>query len=303
MKERVPPHQPIFVGDVQGCADELEELLERCRSAYGETFDLWVVGDVVNRGPHSLRALARVRQLVEQGRCHYVLGNHELNLLRVAAGHRELSPLDSVGDVLEARDADGWIEWIRTRPLALGGRVGGQEFALVHAATHPDWSLAELLERAGRAHARLAAPDRSAAEAFLAGDPASDPDLDTLLRITACRSVAPDGSWSPQVPELAPPGFVAWHDAWGERGHSYGVVYGHWALQGLHVAPGLRGLDTGCVHHGRGRNGFLTAWVPNLTAETPFGVPDESFVQVRARRAYYTHRDSPQFLATGEEKD
>ena len=66
--------QQIFVGDVQGCADELDELLARARDAFGDGFELWVVGDLVNRGPDNLRPLERVRELVEQGRAHYVLG-------------------------------------------------------------------------------------------------------------------------------------------------------------------------------------------------------------------------------------
>jgi hypothetical protein len=63
-------------------------------------------------------------------------------------------------------------------------------------------------------------------------------------------------------------------------------VYGHWSLQGLHVARGLRGLDTGCVHHGRGRDGLLTAWTPDERPD-PFGVPDDRFVQVRAHARYW----------------
>ncbi len=303
MKPCVAAPQPIFVGDVQGCAEELEELLERIVATFGDDFELWVVGDIVNRGPHNLRALRQVRGLVEEGRCRYVLGNHELNLLRIAAGQRQLSPLDSVGDVLEAPDAGDWIDWLRSRPLAQTGRIGCQAFALVHAATHPDWSLEELARQAERASARLAAPDRAEAEAFLAGDPMRDPELDALLRITGCRSVKRDGSWSPETPDLAPPGFEAWHAVWLERRHDFGVVYGHWALQGLHVAPGLRGLDTGCVHHGRGRDGYLTAWLPDPSNETPFGVPDDHFWQVLARRKYYAHRDAPEFLATGEKRD
>jgi hypothetical protein len=80
---------------------------------------------------------------------------------------------------------------------------------------------------------------------------------------------------------------VAWHERWSERAHGYGVVYGHWALQGLHVEPWLRGLDTGCVHHGRDHEGFLSAWLPDARAHAPFALPDAHFLQVRAHRRYY----------------
>ncbi len=287
-------HRPVFVGDVQGCADELEELLARAADRFSDGFVLWSVGDVVNRGPHSLRALRRVRERVDRGHGHLVLGNHELHLLLVAAGHRMLSPLDSIGDVLEAPDADDWIEWLRRRPIAVTGCVAGQRFAMVHAAVHPDWDLDELERRAARVHQRLAGGTRRQAEAFLAGDPNEDPDLDTLHRVVSCRSTAPDGSWCSEPPDLAPPDHRAWHEAWSARNHDYGIVYGHWALQGLHVAEGLRGLDTGCVHHGRGRQGFLTAWLPRSEGARPFSLPDHGFWQVPARRAYYARKDAPE---------
>lgn len=286
-------NRPIFVGDVQGCADELDEVLDRARAHFGERFELWIVGDVVNRGPGSLRALGRVRELVDAGRGQLVLGNHEVELLRVAAGLSSLSPLDTMREVLEAPDADDWLDWLRRRPLAVCGRIGRQPLAMVHAAVHPDWDLATLERCADAAAQRLGAGSRRDAEAFLAGDPARDADLDTLYRVTSCRSVDAAGRWSPRPPGQAPAGMRAWHAEWSARGHAYGVVYGHWSLQGLHVAKRLRGLDTGCVHHGRGRRGFLTAWVPDPEEECPFSASDGDFWQVPARRAYYAHRDSP----------
>ena len=286
--------QPIFVGDVQGCADELDELLERAAAAFGDGFELWLVGDLVNRGPYNLRVLRRVRELADAGRARCVLGNHDVNLLRVAAGQRKLSRVDSVRDVLEAPDADEWIEWLRRRPLVATGRLGDQSFALVHAAAHPDWDLAELERRARRVEARLGCPERREAEEFLACNPARDPDLDTLRRVTNCRSVTPSGEWSSEPPDLMPAGFRPWHEEWSARGHAYGVVYGHWALQGLHVAPALRGLDTGCVHHGRGHRGTLTAWLPDASLRAPFDLPDGRFWRIPARRAYYARRDLPE---------
>ena len=229
--------------------------------------------------------LRRVRELVDAGRARCVLGNHEIGLLMTAAGLRALRPLDSFGDVLGASDAAEWLEWLRRRPLLELGQLGSQRFALVHAAVHPDWGLAEFEQRVRRVEARLAAPDRGEAFALLGADPALDPDRDLLGRVTQCRSVTRAGGWSSELPggELE-----AWHQRWSARGHDYCVVYGHWALQGLHVAPRLRGLDTGCVHHGRGRDGLLTAWLPDPHAATPFDVPDGRFWQIPARRAYYS---------------
>jgi bis(5'-nucleosyl)-tetraphosphatase (symmetrical) len=281
--------QRIFVGDVQGCAEELDALLERAKGEFGDRFELWVVGDLVNRGPENVRALERVRALVDGGRGRYVLGNHEIALLRVAAGLRPLSHFDSFVDVLGRPDAAEWLEWLRRLPLVATGRLGRQRFAMAHAAVHPEWSLDELCERARRAEERLGSPDRGEAVRLLAADRSRDPDRDLLGRLTGCRSVGSGDAWSTEPPT---DGEVAWHARWSGNGHRFGVVYGHWSLQGLHVAPWLRGLDTGCVHHGRGRAGILTAWLPAPDDDAPFDVPDERFWRVPARRAYYAHRDA-----------
>ena len=275
--------QRIFVGDVQGCADELEEILARARREFGEAFELWSVGDLVNRGPKSHRALALVRERVEAGRGELVLGNHELALLGRWLGVRPPGPSDTMEDLLERADLDEWCEWLRRRPLALTGELGARRFVLVHASVDPRWGLPEALAAAREAEARLAVPDRAELAAALR-------ERDRRFgRFVSCRSALPDGGWSAEPPERVA-GAEPWHAAWARAGHDYGVVYGHWALQGLHVAPLLRGLDTGCVHHGRDRDGQLTAWLPDPRARDPFAVPDAGFWQVRARRVYYHRR-------------
>ncbi len=280
--------QRVFVGDVQGCADELDELIGRVQATFGASFELWIVGDVVNRGPYSLRALSRVRELVEAGTARLVLGNHELGLILTALGLRELSRWDSFGDVLEDPGREEWIDWLLAQPVALRDRLGEQAFCLVHASVHPDWDLDELCRRAREVEARLSVGTRKELRRFLSPASGEDAVRDDLGRLLRGRSVSWDGAWASEEPS---DDLVPWHRAWSLRGHRYGIVYGHWAMQGLHVAPGLRGLDTGCVHHGRGRDGSLTAWLPDPTSATPFDVPDERFWHIPARRAYYAHRD------------
>jgi bis(5'-nucleosyl)-tetraphosphatase (symmetrical) len=281
--------QPVFIGDVQGCADEFHELVGRARARFGERFELWLVGDLVNRGPANLALLEEVAGWVERGRARYVLGNHELGLLASALGHRPLRPLDTFQDILDSPDLSFWVEWLRRRPLAEIGELGGRPFAMVHAGVHPDWDLPELEKRARRAEERLAASDPETAWGLLAASRTSDADRDVLDRLTSCRSADSRGGWSKEEPAQAGD---AWHSRWSAREHDYSLVYGHWSMQGLHVAEGLRGLDTGCVHHARGRDGFLTAWVPDGKAANAFGVPDDRFWQVRAKRRYVTQAAS-----------
>jgi bis(5'-nucleosyl)-tetraphosphatase (symmetrical) len=277
--------QPVFIGDVQGCARELEELLERVVARFGpDDFEVWLVGDLVNRGPASLVVLEQVRPLVDAGRARVVLGNHEVALLSVGFGLRRLEPRDSFTDVLESPQAAEWLEWIRTRPLVETGRLGERTFAMVHAAVPPAMGLRELEARARKLEARLGAPERAEASALL-GAKRDDPDRDALGFLTRCRSLDARGHWDDAEPERPED---AWHRRWAAEQPDYGVVYGHWAMQGLHVAPLLRGLDTGCVHHGRGRDGYLTAWLPDLRVPDPFALPEcGAFWSVRARRPYY----------------
>jgi bis(5'-nucleosyl)-tetraphosphatase (symmetrical) len=227
--------------------------------------------------------LARVRELAEDGRARCVLGNHELHLLRTAFGLRAPGPSDTFGELLLRRDLDDWLDWVRSLPLLLEGELAGTRFVVAHAALHPDWEPGTAAAALAGARSRLAHAERDVARALLAADPARDPDAEVLARVTTCRSVRRDGGWSAEPPTADT---VAWHAAWSARGHAYGVVYGHWSLQGLHVAPGLRGLDTGCVHHGRGRDGLLTAWIPDERSD-PFALPDDRFVQVRAHARYW----------------
>ena len=272
--------QRIFVGDVQGCADELGELVQRARDAFGGDFELWLVGDLVNRGPASLRVLELVRSLADAGRARFVLGNHDLSLLRVANGQRSYAFDDSFRDVLEA--GGDWLDWMRTQPLVLPGRIGQRRFAMLHAAAIPGWSLDALCERVRRVEERLGGSPKDA-KRLLGARPEDDEDAEFLARLTRCRSIDERGRWSSRTPR-APRD--AWHARWRAEKPDFGVVYGHWATQRLHVAPLLRGLDTGCVYQGLWGDRFLTAWLPVQDAEDPFATPDEGFWRIAARAQY-----------------
>ena len=94
--------EPIYaVGDLQGCLESFEELIDMLDPNASFVF----VGDIVNRGPASLETLRRVKALDEAGRCRAVLlGNHDLHLLAVAAGAGKLHRSDTIGEILEAPD-------------------------------------------------------------------------------------------------------------------------------------------------------------------------------------------------------
>jgi len=218
----------VFVGDLQGCADELEDLLAAL--AYDPAcHELWFVGDLVNRGPASARALRRVMQLGAGS----VLGNHDLHLLAVARSEHPLSPGDTFQDVLEAPDRDVLLHWLGTRSLV----EVWDDAVLVHAGLNPRW----------RDLRAVAAPLEAA---IARGEiPHGDPDLDFLVNVRHCGA---DGD-RPLDDSDPGPAFAPWDRHYEGRRT---VISGHWAARGFVKTEHLCSLDSGCVW-----GGSLTAWI------------------------------------------
>ena len=216
----------IFIGDIQGCRDELERLLERVRFDPASD-ELHPVGDLVNRGPDSLGVLRLLASLNAGG----VLGNHDVHALRRYDGTRQAGKRDTLDELFAATDAEDLLAWLARRPFV---RVW-DDLVSVHAALHPAWD-----------------DPRDALEGLdpLVPDPASD--FATRVRYCSADGERPAADW----PAPGPP-FVPWYEHWLAReDEPRTVVFGHWARRGLNVQPGLRGLDTGCVWGQR-----LTAWI------------------------------------------
>ncbi len=192
--------QPVFIGDVQGCADELDEAIGRAQAAFGAGgFELWLVGDLVNRGPDNLRVLRNVRERVEGGRARVVLGNHDLALIAVGLGLRRVGLLDTFTDVLDAPDAADWLEWLSRLPLVETGQLGETPFAMVHAAAAPAWDLQALRQAAAAPEARLRKGGK-ARRSLLQSTRKNEPDREVRERLTRGRAAAADGSWSDHEP-------------------------------------------------------------------------------------------------------
>ena len=104
------------IGDVQGCFDELQQLLARI--GFEPAHDrLWFVGDLVNRGPKSLEVLRFVRALGTAAVT--VLGNHDLHLVCQHAGIERPRKDDTLHDVLRAPDAGELVDWLRSLDATL----------------------------------------------------------------------------------------------------------------------------------------------------------------------------------------
>ncbi|HWY23566.1 MAG TPA: symmetrical bis(5'-nucleosyl)-tetraphosphatase, partial [Nevskia sp.] len=144
------------IGDLQGCYEALRRLLDKLRFDPAQD-RLWFAGDLVNRGPQSLQTLRFVRGLGASALS--VLGNHDLHLLALAHGGRK-GRRDTLDDILQAKDRDELLDWLRRQPL-LHEDAGGS-FALLHAGLPPQWDLPLARRCAREAEAALGGDDYAA---------------------------------------------------------------------------------------------------------------------------------------------
>ena len=241
------------IGDIHGCFDSLKRLWRRMRFDW-DNDSLWLVGDLVNRGPKSLQVLrwARRRSLRLGDRMAVVLGNHDLHLLALDRGINQPTGNDTLQAVLAASDRKRLLRWLRNQSFL--HRQGG--YVLVHAGFLPHWSLKKAVKRARELEAVLGTKKEKKLLAK-AVDPAALSKSMRRLRetshtLTLLRSCTPQGepcSFS-GPPERAPKGCQPWYRLWEPAERGVTVVCGHWAAQGLKLRAGMIALDSGCVWGG-----------------------------------------------------
>jgi len=248
------------IGDIQGCHAELCELLALIGFAPASD-RLWLVGDLVNRGPASLAVLREVMALGNAATT--VLGNHDFHLLTVAMEHRHAHRGDTLDDILGAPDRSALIDWLLARPLVV--REGQR--MMVHAGLLPGWTAATALMLSGEVQAKLASSDASRFLSVLYGDQPDawrdDLEGDDRLRAvvnvcTRLRFCTAEGRMEfreKRGRRHAPAGFRAWYAHENRRSADHLVVCGHWSTLDLALEPTLLMLDSGCLW-----GGTLTAY-------------------------------------------
>lgn len=239
------------IGDVHGQLAALESLWEKLGFDL-ERDCLWMVGDLVNRGPDSLGALRWARRKASRlgPRMTVVLGNHDLRLLAVVLGVDRLKKRDTLGAVLEAPDRDELVGWLRRRPLL--HRRGGD--VVVHAGLLPRWTLEEAEERSREAEATLQGKKAATLLADWRGRvPVRGQGRErrrfTLEVLTSLRAVDGDGRLSDHTgpPDTVPEPFKPWFRIEGRKSAGARIAFGHWAALGVHLEPGVLGLDGGAA--------------------------------------------------------
>ncbi|MES2939708.1 MAG: symmetrical bis(5'-nucleosyl)-tetraphosphatase [Pseudomonadota bacterium] len=244
-----------LVGDVQGCDGPLGRLLDTV--GYSPSRDtLYVLGDLVNRGPESAAVLRRLMGYGASAHC--LLGNHDLSLLAVAQGIRAPHRLDTLDGILQADDRAALLEWLRHRRMAMQAHG----LLMVHGGVLPQWDAAQVLRLAAEVETVLRGPELAGFLPRMYGnEPARWSDAlqrDARLRVivnalTRLRFCTADGTMDLKAsgrPDEAPPGTLPWFDVPGRRTADACIAFGHWSTLGYLRRPDLIALDTGCVWGG-----------------------------------------------------
>ena len=248
-----------LIGDVQGCNSALARLLDDI--SFSPSRDtLYLLGDLVNRGPDSLGVLRRLKALDGAARC--LLGNHDLHLLAIAHGVRGPGRGDTLGAVLDAPDRSALLDWLRQQSMALSLSVAGHKLLLVHAGVLPDWTADQTLALAAELQDVLRAPDYgNFLNAMYGNTPTHWSEslqgaerlrviVNALTRLRFCDAQGHMEFESKEGPGQAPAGFMPWFDVPGRRTAHDTVVFGHWSTLGPLARRDVVAMDTGCVWGG-----------------------------------------------------
>lgn len=243
------------IGDLQGCHHHFVELLDRV--GFNPTRDkLWLVGDIVNRGPDSL-ALLRMLIALEDA-VVMVLGNHDLHLLAIAAGAAQQKPGDTLQPVLEAPDSNVLLDWLRNQRLF----YHEDEYALVHAGLLPAWHIEQATMLAQEVEVILHSDQfRTFSHSMYGNTPDCWQDhlqgeerwrviLNAMTRMRVC---SPEGKMNFSYKDglsSIPKGLIPWFEIPWRASKDTTIVFGHWSALGLHLTANLIALDTGCVWQG-----------------------------------------------------
>lgn len=243
------------IGDIQGCYNELQQLLQQIRFDPAQD-KLWFVGDLVNRGPGSLEVLRFVRSLGDSAIT--VLGNHDLHLLAVHAGIGQLHRTDTLDDVLAAPDRDELMDWLRRQRLA---HLEGS-YLLVHAGVLPGWTAQQAVALAGEVEAALRSDDYVDFISHMYGNNPQhwDNELKGFKRLrvivnafTRLRVCSAEGEMEFKFKgevENIPSGYLPWFDVPQRKTRDTTLIFGHWSALGLMIRQDAIALDSGCLWGG-----------------------------------------------------
>jgi len=248
-----------LIGDIQGCDEPLQRLLDTV--AFSPSRDtLYLLGDLVNRGPDSVAVLRRLMGYGNAARC--LLGNHDLHLLAVAQGAQKLSHSDTLDGVLQAPDRTAMLQWLSHQHLAMLEIVGDKPLLMVHAGVLPAWTATQTIALAREVETQLLAPEPQDFYRNLYGNtPAAWDDalvgadrtrviVNALTRLRFCTAQGAMEFDTKDSAATPPPGYLPWFDVPGRQTADMAVAFGHWSTLGWLGRSDVLAMDTGCLWGG-----------------------------------------------------
>ncbi len=252
------------IGDVQGCYDELKELLTHIKFK-SDRDQLWFCGDIVNRGPKSLKTLRFIRSLEDNA--NTVLGNHDLHLLATAYDHRKPGRKDTLDKILLAKDSEELLDWLRHRPLAIHNKK--KDVTLFHAGIHPGWSIKKTLKLANEVEQILQSDKHINFYKNMYGDkPTTWNDslsgwpryrfiTNILTRLRYCDKLGRPALDAKGAPGSQAKHLMPWYEVPNRKSKNDTLIFGHWSTlphAGRKAINNTYAIDSGCLW-----GGYLTA--------------------------------------------
>ncbi len=244
------------IGDIQGCYHALQALLARIEFN-AKTDQLWLVGDLINRGSGSLEVLRWC--YLHQESLRIVLGNHDLHALVVANGIVSAHKGDTLDTLLAAEDRDVLLDWLRHQHLA----YHQEGYLMVHAGLLPQWTAEQAIAYATEVEVTLQGDDYLYFLQHMYGNMPNHWDvaltgLDRLRVITNAmtrlRVCTLEGEMEFKFKgelQNVPDGYIPWFDVPDRATRNTEVIFGHWSALGLQQRKNLYALDTGCLWGGK----------------------------------------------------
>jgi len=244
------------IGDVQGCYTQLRALIDKT-GFKSDKDKLWFAGDIINRGPESLKTIRFIKSLEENAVT--VLGNHDLHLLALANGRRKQSAKDTIQEILNAADSEELLNWLIHRPLMHYNEK--YNVCLVHAGIHPHWSTAQALVYAAEVEAVLQSTKSHEFFQHMYGDKPSkwSPSLGGWDRLRFITNVFTRMRFIQDnlklclkekgAPGKQSAGVHPWYEFSGAH-QDLNIIFGHWSTLQDPELQGIYPLDTGCVWGG-----------------------------------------------------
>ncbi|PPD34279.1 MAG: diadenosine tetraphosphatase [Methylomonas sp.] len=244
------------IGDIQGCYNEFRRLLDVIQFDPAED-QLWLTGDLVNRGPHSLETLRFIKGLGDAAIS--VLGNHDLHLIATVASFSKTGKKDTLGPILRASDCDELITWLRQQRLFFFN----EQFCMLHAGLPPQWNFEQTKLVAREVEQVIGGDDYHKFFRSMYGNkptvwqddfPKTEKLRFAVNCFTRLRYCTPEGELDFQykgAPGSQAANLMPWYAVPGRKSLDMRIIFGHWSTLGFYQGYNVYSIDTGCLWGGQ----------------------------------------------------